>query len=77
MTAIKTLEKRVEALEPEPPSEDFSWLSRLTNQELHALDTICTRLEALPEGEQTLTHSEREIVEAIERRLVIDQETQG
>ena len=69
MTGIKTLEKRIEALEPEPPAEDFSWLSQLTNKELHDLDKICDRLEKLSQDEQVLTPREREIVEAIERRL--------
>jgi DNA polymerase III delta prime subunit len=74
MTGIKTLERRVEALEPEPPyqkSDYEEYLSRCTVQELRDLERIAKRLEKLPEDEQVLTSSECEIIDAIEGRLGI------
>lgn len=72
MTAIKNLEKRLAALEPTSPGEDFSWLSKLTSAELRNLDEICMRLATRPDGEVVLNDAEREIIEAITKRLELD-----
>jgi hypothetical protein len=80
MTGIKALEKRVEALEPEPPyhkSDYEEFLSWCTVQELKDLERIARRLEELPEDEQVLTSSECEILEAIEVRLGITEGVLG
>lgn len=72
MPGIKTLKKRVEALEPKPTyhkSEYEEFLEQCTAEELKNLERIAKRLEKFPEDEQVLTSSELEILDAIERRL--------
>ena len=68
MIAIKNLEKRVAALEPEPPGEDFSWLSILTHTEICFLDNLLQRWEKLPENERVPTPDELALFEDIERK---------
>ena len=68
MTAIKVLEKRLAALEPEPPGEDFSWLKILSSEELKILDDLIRRWETLPENERVPTPDELALFDDIERR---------
>jgi len=76
MTAIKNLEKRVAALEPEPPGEDFSWLSILSPAEVIILDQLFDRWEKLPENERVPTPEELDLFESIdERRELYDKKT--